>query len=171
MKKLLALTLALAVILAAVPASALTVREFVQLYNEAVGKGFHLYPETVYMKKSANEWFLEPDERCPVVVVYEPVDGADPLDYPVMGAYIRHKPRVSLAVFLNNVSAMVAAVYPDVPEDERMAWIMRAMIEGDRVESFGYFWEHPVITITDNLGMFVYEEATDYQTFFVKPGE
>lgn len=169
MKKLLSVILAITLILSAAPASALTVREFVRLYNVAVGEGFHLYPQTVYMKPAEKEWFLEPDQRGPVVVMYEPVDGADPLDYLVRGAYIRHKPRVSVGVFLNNVAAAAAALCPEIPEAERLAAIMCAMIKGDNESGYGYFWDHPVITLSESMGMIVYEETTEYQTFFLKP--
>ena len=166
MKKLFAFILALAVILAAVPASALTVGGFVKLYNKAIGNGDPLYPEAVYMAESSNIWFLQADPRCQVAVFYTASDGVDPLNYRVDAVGVIHQADVSPSVFLNCVCAAAAAFYPEIPEDDRMSDIMHALVEGVRSRSNGFDpWESSVNYFSENLGLIVYREDEGKQTF------
>ena len=171
MKKLFALVLALAVILAAVPASALTVGGFVKLYNKAVGNGSPLYPDTALISEPNKVWFLESDTRCQVAVLYNPVDGADPLNYPVTAACVIRRSNGSVGVFLNSINAAMAALYPEIPEEERMAEITRSLIEGVRVRSYSDTWDESVYYVTTHMGLFTYQEKDGTQTFLAVYGE
>lgn len=171
MKKAVSLLLVLVLILGAVPASALTVGNFVKLYNKAVGNGPLLYPDTAYIYEAGNVWFLEPDARCQVAVIFTPVDGADPLNYPVNAACVVHKSDVSVGYYLNCICAAVAALFPEVPESERMSDIMRTLVEGVRVRSYSFTWDDSVYYITNQMGLFTYQEKEDAHTFLIIYGD
>lgn len=165
MKRLFALTLALVLICLAGSASAVTVSEFVERYNAAIGDGFRVYLMDIGLDDDF--WWVGTDERGPVAVQFDKESAADPKDCTVIRVFIRHKPRVSVGVFINNISAALAAVYPEIPEDERLAEAMRAIRSGDYVLGNGYIWTSPAPYNSDHMGQFVYQEETDYQTLLI----
>ena len=65
------------------------------------------------------------------------------------------------------ISAALAAAYPDIPEDERLAEAMRAVRYGDYVLGFSYVWTSPAPYKSAHMGEFVYQEETDYQTLLI----
>ena len=162
MKRIVALLLAAICLCGS--AGAITVSEFAERYNADIGKGFHATLWEEYIVDSA--WFLsDSDQRNLVIVTFDPASAEDPKDCTVTAVALRHKPRVSVAVFLNNVCAALAAAFPDVSEEERLAEAMRCFRCGDQVHGLGYFQDDPVPYDTAHMGQFVYQEETDWHTF------
>ena len=162
MKKLLSLFLAL--LLLPVSAHALTIGQFAERFNADVDKGFHAALWKEYIMDDV--WFLSgSDQRNIVAVVFDPSSAEKPEDCIVKSIALKHKPRVSVAVFINNIGAALAAAYPDIPEDERLAEAMRCLRIGDQVFGLGYFQDDPIPYNTAHMGQFVYQEALDYHTF------
>ena len=166
MKKVFAFALVL-VILAGlvVSAQALTVAEFVERFNVENGDGWPVALEPIGLLDDF--WWVSTDQRGPIAVQFDPASADDPKDCTVLRIFVRHKPRVSVAVFMNNISAALAAAYPDIPEDERLAEAMRAVRYGDFVLGFSYVWTAPAPYRSAHMGEFVYQEETDYQTLLI----
>lgn len=163
MKKILSLVLILCCLVGS--AYALTVSEFVDRYNDAIGKGFYtVRANELYIE--GDYWFVSGSDNRQMVILFIDKDSSDnALNYTVKSVLVRHKPRVSVGVFINNISSALAASFPDVPEDERLAEAMRCLATLDRdfadYSSSGtaYPWN------TEHMGQFVYQEETEYQTF------
>lgn len=164
MKRFLALVLILCCL--AGSASALTVSEFVERFNVAVGDGWHVYLQEIGLTNDF--WWVNTDNRGPIAVQFDPASAEDPKDCTVLRIFVRHKPRVSVGVFINNICAALAAAYPEIPEDVRMAEAMRAIRAGDYTLGFGYVWTAPAPYNSEKMGQFVYQEETDYQTLLIK---
>ena len=160
MKKLFAVILALAVILAAVPASALTVTEFVERYNAATGHGFNLEMNDYFIMDN-NTWVLDTDQDCLVGVFYDPLSSFDSASYKVTGVVVARSTKASVGTFMNAIGAALEAVYPDEPETVRLYSVVMAMRAGDSVWGMGQRWTRPVAFNTEHMGQFVYQEKSD----------
>lgn len=163
MKRVFALVLILCCLVST--ASAVTVSEFVQRFNDENGDGWPVYLEPIGL--SDDFWWVSTDQRGPIAVQFDPASAEKPEDCTVLRIFVRHKPRVSVAVFINNISAALAAAYPEIPEDERLAEAMRAVRYGDYVLGFSYVWTAPAPYKSAHMGEFVYQEETDYQTLLI----
>lgn len=163
MKKVCILTLVLCILTST--ASALTVSEFCERYNDAIGEGFY----TVRMDESCIQndyWFVSgTDTRQMVILTIDKTSSDTPSDYMVKSVLVRHKPRVSVGVFMNNIAASLAAAFPDVPEDERLADTMRCLglLDSYFADYYSSGTAYPLNT--EHMGQLVYQETTDYDTF------
>lgn len=167
MKKASVLLIVLALLISG-SASALTVSEFTARYNAEIGEGFHLPLWEQYIQN--NTWFLSgADMRDMVIVVFDPSSAEKPADCTITSVALKHKPRVSISVFLNNISAAVAAFYPDIPESERLADIMHCITHGDHLLGYGYSPDGPIAWNPAHMVQFVYQEKSDYYTFLFSP--
>ena len=163
MKKVLALVLLLCCLVGS--AQALTVSEFVERYNADIGKGFY----TVYAREDWIEkefWFVSGhDERHMVILRFDP-NSADQLPAcRVVSVFVKHKPRVSVSTFINNMAAALGAAYPDIPEETRLTELVRCLRVRDQVLGYGFGDDAPAPYHSEIFGEMVYQEETDYQTF------
>lgn len=156
---------ALVVCLLFTSAHALTVEEFVHRFNEAVGEGFPLW--LTNSVNASNVWFLTTDERAPVAVQFDPLSAPEPKNCRILFVFVRIKPRISVGVFMNNISAAMAAVHPEIPEDERLSEAMRALMAGDNVLGYGHVWDAPAPYNSEHMGQLVYEETSTWRTFLI----
>lgn len=151
-------------------ASAVTVSEFVERYNQDIGDGFRAVLWDEYISKDV--WFLSAsDQRNVVAVMFDPDSADDPRDCTVTAVCLKHKPRVSVGVFINNIAAALAATFPEIPEEERLAEALRCLRTGDKVFGTGYFQDDPIPYNTEHMGQFVYQEEDSYHTFLYSLSE
>ena len=146
-------------------ASALTVSEFVERYNKELGEGYY----TVYSRMDyVQDGFLfatGTDDRHMVILQID-FDTADSLDNAkVEKVFIRMKARVKPSTFMNNISSAMAAVFPDVPEEIRLAEIIRCMRVGDRDLGLYVTDTQAVPYHSEYFGEMVYQEETNQFTF------
>lgn len=163
MKKILVIVLALCFFTAS--AQALTVSEFVERYNADVGKGFY----TVYAREDWIEgdfWFVSGhDDRHMVILKIDSTSADHYTECRVVSVFVKHKPRVSVSTFMNNMSAALAAAFPDVPEDIRLAELMRCLRVRDQVLGYGFGDDAATPYHSEYFGEMVYQEETSYHTF------
>lgn len=164
MKKAVSLILAALVIFLAVPASALTVPEFVERYNAAAGRGLTLEANDALISGN-NIWFLNMDEDCLVAVMYNPLSALEAREYSITDVYVMCSPSSSVGAYVNAVGAALAAVYPDVPEETRLYSAMMAMRAGESVWGMRQRWTQPVVFKSEAMGDLVYQEKADRYTF------
>lgn len=163
MKKILVLALVLCCLTAS--AQALTVSEFVDRYNTDIGKGFY----TVYAREDWIEgdfWFVSGhDNRHMVILEFDPNSANQAADCSVLSVFVKHKPRVSVSTFINNMAAALGAAYPDVPEETRLSELVRCIRVRDQVLGYGFGDDAPAPYHSEFFGEMVYQEETDYHTF------
>ena len=145
-------------------ASALTVSDFVERYNKAVGKGSIISSREQFI--SDNVWMLSGfEERDMVIAVFNPKSAENPKDCNITSIALKHKPRCKPSVYLTNIAAAVEAVFPDIPETERLSDILRTMRQSEYYFGYSYWPKAPVPYNTEHMVQFVYQEETDYYTF------
>lgn len=166
MKKILALALILCLFISS--ASALTVSEFCEAYNADIGEGFYrLHTREEYIQN--DYWFVSgADERHTIAVQFD-TSAADPAQAEVICIIVRQKPRVSVSTFINNMAAALAAAYPDVSEDIRLAELVRCLRVRDNVFDLFYTDHQAVPYHSEYFGEMVYQEDGSYNTFLFRP--
>ena len=166
MKRILAVALLLCLLTTS--AQALTVSEFVSGYNAAIGKGFY----TAYIHDDlVQDDFLFTtghDDRHMVILKLDRESADRVEDCRVIYVTVKHKPRVSVSTFMNNMSAALAAAYPDVPEDVRLSELVRCLCVRDGVLGYGFGDDAPTPYQSTYFGEMVYQEKTDYHTFLFR---
>lgn len=145
-------------------ASAMTLSQFVERYNEYKGKGSPVSIHEQFV--SENTIFLSRyEERDMVIAIFNPESSDQLENRTIKSIALKHKPRCAPSVFLTNIAAAVAAVYPDIPEEERMAEIFRTLRQSEFFFGNSYWMESPVPYNTEHMGQFVYYEEINYYTF------
>ena len=167
MKKLFSLILIL-VLLCPVCASAVTVSEFVERYDADIGKGdYKVYANELFI--SGSWWFVSgSDDRHTVGIEFD-TSAADPTQADVLCVTVRAKRRVSTSTFLNNASAALAAVFPDVSEDIRLSELVRCLRVRDKVLNLFYNEYQAVPYHSEYFGEMVYQEDLSYITLLFRP--
>jgi len=162
MKK--ALSVLLILLLLSGSASAMTVAQFVERYNDNKGEGSPVIADEFYLINDVA--VLTKSELRDVVCVTIIPGSAEKLeDCTITSAALKHKPRCNTSVFLTNIAAAVSAVYPEIPEQERFAEIVRTLRQSEYYFGNSYWPEAPIPYTTEHMGQFVYFEETDYYTF------
>lgn len=167
MKKFLSLFLILA-LFCPICAQAVTVTEFVERYNADIGEGEY----KVYLNEmliSGEWWFVSgTDSRQTVGVMFD-TSAADPAQAEVLSVTVRQTRRVSVSTFINNASAALAAVFPDVPEDIRLSELVRCLRVRDKVLGLYYTERQAVPYHSEYFGEMVYQEDQSYNTILFSP--
>ena len=169
MRKVFALSLVLCIL--PLCAHALTVNEFMERYNPQIGKGFYnAYADEDLI--SGNHWFITgQDSRHMVVLEIDPESAERPTDCAVVNIFVRHKPRVSVSTFINNMSAVLAAVWPDVPEEVRLTELVNCLRVRDKVLGYSQSDDTAVPYHSEYFGEMVYQETSEYDTLLINvPG-
>lgn len=162
MKKLFALVLCLCCLSGS--ASAVTVREFVDRYNAEVGEGFYtLRADENYI---SGEWWIVSgvDDRHIVGLQFQDTDSRDLADALVTSVAIKKKARVSVSTFINNAASAMAAAFPDVPEETRLAELLRCIRVRDKVLGYGPTDNAASPYNSEIFGQMVYQEENNYDT-------
>lgn len=145
-------------------AYALTASEFVERFNQDIVEGFRVFMREEYLED--NVWFLTGMDSRNIVAIMLDLESAEtPEDCAITAVALKHKPRVSVGVFINNIAAALAATFPEIPEEERLAEAMRCLRTGDKVFGTGYFQDDPIPYNTARMGQFVYQEEDSFHTF------
>ncbi len=167
MKKLFSMILILALI-CPVCASAVTVSEFVERYNADIGEGeYNVYVNEMFI--SGEWWFVSgADSRHTVGVMFD-TSAADPAQAEILSVTVRQTRRVSVSTFINNASAALAAVFPDVPEDIRLSELVRCLRVRDKVLGLYYTERQAVPYHSEYFGEMVYQEDQSYNTILFSP--
>ena len=162
MKKILSVILFLSLVISS--ASALTLSDFVERYNEQKGKGSPIYIRDQFVFDDTI-FLTGYEERDRVIAIFVPGSSESLKDCTIKSIALKHKPRCQPSVFLTNIAAAVAAAYPDIPEDERLAEIFRSLRQSEYFFGYSYWPEAPVPYNTEHMGQFVYQEEVSYLTF------
>ena len=101
-----------------------------------------------------------------MVILQFDATSADQLpDCRVVSVFVKHKPRVSVSTFMNNMSAALAAAFPDIPEEIRLSELMRCLRVRDQTLGYGFGDDAPTPYHSEYFGEMVYQEETSFHTF------
>ena len=148
-------------------ASAITVSEFVERYNQRVGKGFY----TAYMNQDNiidNTWFITgPDTRQMVALKLVPDFSNDPTQAIIETIFIRQTRRVSISTFINNTVSALSAAFPDISEETIMVEIVKCLRTRDNLFGYEYTEEAAIPYHSPVFGEMVYQESSSNNTILV----
>lgn len=169
-KKVLAFVLVFLLALSAA-AQAMTVREFVDAYNERIGKG---YPAGLLYHVPAEgetiRFLMGSFAGSFVAVQFDPASAEKSDDCTVQSVFVRHKPRTSMGQFMAAARAAMGAVFPDAD-----GAVISDAVAGALAHSWILFGEEardPIAWNTDAFGQLVFQETVEYDTFmFSVPGQ
>ena len=159
------LTFSLCCLLAS--ADALTVREFVDRYNENCGESYKLTPDWFPPEDEDSIWFLSNYSTSgDTIAVYIDRAGAEnPMDYLVETIFVRHKPRTSVGRFMAMADLFMQAAFPEMPPEQRAKIILDSMTHSEIL--FGEAPENPIANNVNQIGQFVYQETIEYDTLLI----
>ena len=167
MRKVITFALALFLCCLLVPASALTVQEFVDRYNANCGESYKLTPDWFPLEDGDNIWFLSAYSYSgnTVAVYVNRTEADDPMEYTIETIFVRHKPRTSVGRFMAMADLSMQAAFPDMPPEQRAKIILDSMKHSEIL--FGEAPEDPIANNVDAIGQFVYQETIEYDTFMI----
>lgn len=164
-----AISFALAIILCCLLASAdaLTVREFVDRYNENCGESYKLTPDWFPPEDEDTIWFLSNYSTSgdTIAVYIDRASADDPMDYLIETIFVRHKPRTSVGRFMAMSDLSMQAAFPDMDPEQRARIILDSMMHSEIL--FGETPENPIANNVEAIGQFVYQETVEYDTFMI----